>query len=101
MTKAETTLARRQKRRSNGSCFACGGTPGFCCCGANRPMEDAPSTQESAATIQSPGRVAWDAWQAKEAEIGALDQRRKTLIQESFRLHAEMVRLGKREGWHV
>ena len=43
------TPARHQKRRPDGSCFACGGTPGFCCCGANRPMEDVPTVQKSGA----------------------------------------------------
>ncbi len=46
-------------------------------------------------------RQAWAAWQAAERRLAEIDQQRRAALDERNRLHAEVVRLGKLEGWHV
>lgn len=53
------------------------------------------------ATTETPGKAKWREWEAKLAEIEALDAKRRALVDEARALHAETVRLGKQEGWHV
>jgi hypothetical protein len=51
--------------------------------------------------ISDAGRGAWDAWLAAEKRLAEIDQQRRAALDEKDRLHCEMMRIGRQEGWHA
>ena len=46
-------------------------------------------------------RAAWDALRLAEKRLEEIDKKRAAALSEKDRLYAEMVRIGRQEGWHA
>jgi DNA repair ATPase RecN len=51
--------------------------------------------------VSDAGKAAWDAWLAAEKRLAEIDQQRRAALDEKDRLHCEMMRIGRQEGWHA